>query len=113
MSSKKLAGKNEASTVQKSLTSKKCGSNDWTSVLVLVHSLLMASRKREKLWSGWRNFNLLILKLMKVLLFATIVTLILCTMLCLYAQKKNDSFYMVMGIGGFIATFLNMLLIDI
>lgn len=50
---------------------------------------------------------------MNVLLFANIVTLILCTTLCLYAQKKNDSFYMVMGIGGFIAIFLHMLLIDI
>ncbi len=50
---------------------------------------------------------------MKVLLFATIVTLILCTILCLYAQKKNDSFYMIMGIGGVIAIFLHMLLLDI
>nr|DAW42016.1 MAG TPA: hypothetical protein [Caudoviricetes sp.] len=30
---------------QKSLTSKKCGSNDWTSVLVLVHSLLTDSKR--------------------------------------------------------------------
>lgn len=50
---------------------------------------------------------------MNGLLFANIVTLILCTTLCLYAQKKNDSFYMIMGIGGVIAIFLNMLLLDI